>query len=182
MLYVPITSDFGFKIFNKLHLKEKISDHKNIKNSRGEVDLTKFSKIISNNQKNKRLIRGNNIERYRINENTLTKQSFIDEEKLREQLGESSKLQDIDRERIISKQVANQNLKKRLEFARVPPGTILGNSCNFIVINGNPDPVISDYLLGLLNSSLLEWRFRITSTNNHVNNYEIDDLPDSIPK
>ncbi|MEQ8225078.1 MAG: tetratricopeptide repeat protein, partial [Candidatus Eremiobacterota bacterium] len=52
-----------------------------------------------------------------------------DEEKLREQLGETSKIRDIECERIISKQISNQNLKKRLEFARVPPGTILGNSC-----------------------------------------------------
>ena len=32
-------------------------------------------------------------------------------------------------------------------------------------------------LLGILNSTLLDWRFKITSTNNHVNNYEIDELP-----
>jgi hypothetical protein len=32
-------------------------------------------------------------------------------------------------------------------------------------------------VLGFLNSSLIEWRFRITSTNNHVNNYEIGEFP-----
>ena len=31
--------------------------------------------------------------------------------------------------------------------------------------------------MALLNSSLWEWRFRLTSTNNHVNAYEIDSLP-----
>jgi hypothetical protein len=31
--------------------------------------------------------------------------------------------------------------------------------------------------LALLNSSLWEWRFRLTSTNNHVNAYEIDSMP-----
>ena len=29
----------------------------------------------------------------------------------------------------------------------------------------------------LLNSALLNWRFKITSTNNHINNYELDELP-----
>jgi len=33
------------------------------------------------------------------------------------------------------------------------------------------------YILALLNSRLLEWRFRLTSTNNNVNNYEILALP-----
>ena len=32
-------------------------------------------------------------------------------------------------------------------------------------------------VLALLNSSLWEWRFRLTSTNNHVNAYEIDGMP-----
>ena len=31
--------------------------------------------------------------------------------------------------------------------------------------------------MALLNSSLWEWRFRLTSTNNHVNSYEIDSMP-----
>ena len=29
----------------------------------------------------------------------------------------------------------------------------------------------------LLNSPLLNWRFKITSSNNHINNYELDELP-----
>jgi hypothetical protein len=29
----------------------------------------------------------------------------------------------------------------------------------------------------LLNSALLNWRFKVTSTNNHINNYELDELP-----
>ena len=32
-------------------------------------------------------------------------------------------------------------------------------------------------ILALFNSSLIEWRFSLTSTNNHVNRYEIDMLP-----
>ena len=32
-------------------------------------------------------------------------------------------------------------------------------------------------ILSLLNSSVWEWRFRLTSTNNHVNSYEIDSMP-----
>ncbi len=31
--------------------------------------------------------------------------------------------------------------------------------------------------MGILNSKLLNWLFRITSTNNHVNIYELENLP-----
>lgn len=39
-------------------------------------------------------------------------------------------------------------------------------------------PEINEYcLLGILNSKLLDWFFRKTSTNNHVNGYEVESLP-----
>lgn len=39
------------------------------------------------------------------------------------------------------------------------------------------DNIRSFALLALLNSHLLEWRFNLTSTNNHVSTSEIDALP-----
>ena len=38
-------------------------------------------------------------------------------------------------------------------------------------------PYSLEALLVLLNGSLMEWRFRVTSTNNNVNSYEIHGLP-----
>ena len=51
---------------------------------------------------------------------------------------------------------------------------MLGNSCNYITVK---PPLEIDWILTQLNSCLLNWRFKITSTNNHVNNYEIAQLP-----
>ena len=50
---------------------------------------------------------------------------------------------------------------------------ILGNSCNYI----SAEEIVLKKMYILLNSSLLNWRFKVTSSNNHINNYEIDDLP-----
>jgi len=182
MLYVPLTDKTGIQIFNKIHNYGKLSDYGFIKNSRGEVDLTKFSNIISTDNRLKKLIRGNNIEKYKINDDVKTKPSFIDENELKKGLGDSAKLGDIAKTRLVCKQIANQNKKSRLEFAMVPPNSILANSCNYITIYDHNDPNIMRYLLGFLNSSIVEWRFRITSTNNHINNYEIDALPLIVPK
>ena len=61
-----------------------------------------------------------------------------------------------------------------------------GNGAPKLTINVTPDFMLKKlkgedfdiyYLLGLFNSHLLNWRFKLTSTNNHVNNYEIDELP-----
>ena len=51
----------------------------------------------------------------------------------------------------------------------------MGNSCNYIVSTRNEDDLQKLYFI--LNSSLLNWRFKITSSNNHINNYELDELP-----
>ena len=31
--------------------------------------------------------------------------------------------------------------------------------------------------MGVFNSSIINWYFKLSSTNNHINNYEIDDFP-----
>ena len=67
--------------------------------------------------------------------------------------------------------------KKRISFAVAPSNCVLGNSCNFISILSNDDDVDIYFLLGILNSSLIEWFFKLTSSNNHINNYEIDNFP-----
>lgn len=82
---------------------------------------------------------------------------------------------------------ANHHQFKRLGFQRnaaldnwrrliatiVPEGNFCFDSINYIV---NPNYNIYT-LMALMNSELLEWRFRLTSTNNHVNAYEIEQLP-----
>ncbi len=69
--------------------------------------------------------------------------------------------------------------RRRLKAAAAPAGVFLGDMTNFIA--GTTVP--ADYLLGLLNSRLLNWRFKITSTNNYLSAAEIEALPiPRIPK
>jgi Alw26I/Eco31I/Esp3I family type II restriction m6 adenine DNA methyltransferase len=70
--------------------------------------------------------------------------------------------------------VSNMGLRRRVAFARISKGIILGNSLNYIDIPKDYDP---DALLALLNSSLINWYFRKQSTNNNVNVYELEGLP-----
>ena len=48
------------------------------------------------------------------------------------------------------------------------------DSCNITYCKNARD---AKFLVGILNSKLLNWLFRITSTNNHVNIYELENLP-----
>ncbi len=75
--------------------------------------------------------------------------------------------------RIVIGRVVNMDTRRRLKAAAVPSGTFLGDMTNFIYVGSTP----THYLLGLLNSRLLNWRFKITSTNNYISAAEVEALP-----
>jgi len=79
--------------------------------------------------------------------------------------------------RIACQQVSNMGQRWRLKFAQVQPGSVLANSCNYIVVNGNETSNNLDYYLGILNSELMNWRFQISNFNNHVSIRELQNLP-----
>ena len=83
----------------------------------------------------------------------------------------------IEQERIICQQIANMNKERRVTFALAPQNCVLGNSCNFISVGENPYGIDIYTLLGLFNTKIINWLFKLTSSNNHVNNYEIDCFP-----
>ncbi len=75
--------------------------------------------------------------------------------------------------RIVLGRVVNMGTKRRLKAALVPPGCYLGDMTNFMTDFQVP----IEYVLCLLNSSLLNWRFKATSTNNYLSAREIELLP-----
>lgn len=75
--------------------------------------------------------------------------------------------------RIVVGRVVNMATERRLKAALVPPGCFLGDMTNSI----GHITVPVEYLLGLLNSKLLNWRLKATSTNNYVSAREIQFLP-----
>lgn len=76
--------------------------------------------------------------------------------------------------RIAQLGIRNMETVPRLIAAIVPPGTALGNSVNYWLPTQGHDLY---FLLALLNSRLLDARFRLTSSNNNINCYEVARLP-----
>jgi len=156
---------------------EKISDHKKIcqlpslRNKRGELDVTLLKRFITSEDTGYPLIRGINIQEDGIVEGG--KEFVVVKDFLKEK-SEDYVNNDFRRVRIAGQQIVNIDAEKRLKFALTSRNHILGNSCNYITVN---EPLSVDWILTQLNSHLLNWRFKMTSTNNHVNNYEIDELP-----
>ena len=176
---IPLTTQEGLNIYLKMHQNPLISQIENIVNKRGEIDLTMFKPFLSNSKEDGkvRLLRGTDVGFCRLEPMDMEKPSLIDKQKALKKLGTSPKVKHLSQRRLVCQQIANQNNMDRLIFAMIEKNTFCGNSLNYICWEGEEEEAWNEVLLGILNSTLLDWRFKITSTNNHVNNYEIDDLP-----
>ena len=167
---ILVLTEEEYEIRNYMRRHPIIKNIAYINNMRGELDVTINKNSILNTETTYPLIRGRNIGYYRFVDNS---SEFIDE-KFIEHI---SKRQYITKERLVCQQIANMEKDRRITFALIPHNYIVANSCNFISIEDNQDDVDIFFLMGILNSELIDWYFKLTSSNNHINNYEIDTFP-----
>ncbi len=166
---IPNISSLEWGILRKLMAQPKLKNCKEIRNKRGELDLSILRNYITSTPTKYRLVRGNMISELGI---TSDNGEYV----ISDFINAKSKdyiQHDFGRRRLICQQISNTATARRLNFCYCEPNDILGNSCNYI--SGTEDNLKKLYIL--LNSPLLNWRFKITSSNNHINNYELDELP-----
>ena len=85
-----------------------------------------------------------------------------------------SAVENISKVRIIGRNTENKSTKPRLNFSLLDKEYVITNSIKYIILN---DESLNYYIIGLLNSILLNWRFEIFSHQNNIRNYEIKSLP-----
>ncbi len=149
----------------------------------GEVNLTTHKKFISDNPADGQIIlRGAHVNRYELAEiqkqgipQYLMVTKFLNS--FKKSPGRNIKADDHKLNRIGYQRGAGIDNWRRIIATTIEAGNFCSDTINYI---SNPNKYNLNFILGILNSSILEWRFRLTSTNNHVNSYEIDSLP--IPK
>lgn len=169
-IIIAVSKDDFLKL-NKLQKFPSVKNLDFIINSRGELDLTVNKKYFNNIKNGLPLIRGKNIGLFCLKESSIinhVSQDFIKK---------TQKNKYIKGERIACQQIANMHKDRRVVFAYIPANYILANSCNFIYITPNKYNIDIYSILGLFNSKIINWLFKLTSTNNHINNYEIDNFP-----
>jgi Alw26I/Eco31I/Esp3I family type II restriction m6 adenine DNA methyltransferase len=138
---------------------------------KGDINLGYFKDQLSDDPASHLLIRGEHIQPYFVNLST----SDVD----RRWIQLSTEMPGAAKARIACQNVANMGLKQRINAGFVPEGVIVADSCN--CVEPKYDSVDEYFLLGLLNSKLMNWYFKKFSTNNHVNVYELETLPVRVP-
>ena len=169
---IPLINKTGWSILSKISRHKKVKDISFIRNRRGELDLTLYKPFITTKNTGWRLVRGN-----MISENGVIDKNgeFVEIDGFLNKKSVDFKTHDYNKERLICQQISNVDMQKRLKFVFCDKTDILGNSCNYIVSTRKQSDLKK--LFFILNSELLNWRFKITSSNNHINNYELDELP-----
>ncbi|MDF1540353.1 MAG: Eco57I restriction-modification methylase domain-containing protein, partial [Candidatus Thorarchaeota archaeon] len=175
---VPRIESNDWLILKRMHSHPPLSTFSWMYNRRGEFDLTFDKKHMEPNKGTVKLIRGSEIGRYhKLPKSKRHQRQYVDIQSFRFAKKNSRRLAHINQERIACQQVSNQVNQWRLKFCRIESGSVLANSCNYIALEIGYEPQLLAYLLGILNSELLNWRFSVSSTNNHVSNREIALLP-----
>ena len=166
---IPSIEKVEWDILKKLLTFPLLKTQSFIRNKRGELDLSLFRDYITLEPTNLRLVRGNMLSGDSINDvnHEYVKPEFLDKK------SSDYMTNDHGKKRLVCQQISNQLQNVRLKFVECQKNDVLGNSCNYITVSEELIPRMKV----LLNSALLNWRFKVTSTNNHINNYELDELP-----
>lgn len=168
-LEIPAIRSGEWEILKKLMTLPRLKDLEMVRNRRGELDLTLCKKYITRTETPYRLVRGKMIGTGEIREGD---GEYVAPEFISTRTNDYITY-DFNRRRLICQQISNGGQKRRLKFAICEPNDILGNSCNYI----SADERVLEKLYMIMNSSIMNWRFKVTSSNNHINNYELDELP-----
>lgn len=140
----------------------------------GEVNLTTHSEFLSDTPIGRLVLRGAHIGRYEFQEEP--KQGipkYLDDKRFLAAHAPKTKAYDYIKIRIGYQRGSAIDNWRRIIATIIPEGSFCSDTINYIV---NPQEINLYAVLGFLNSSLWEWRFRLTSTNNHINSYEIDGM------
>ena len=155
----------------------KMVKHHNIrlKCYEGELNVTFHKKFFTTNTTYPAILKGASIQRYyytfQMSQGAI---EYLDEPGYLASFGTSKKAKHHHYERIAMQGMTGANDKVRIIMTIIPQGYYLGNSCNYILV---PETIHINALLGILNSSIINWFFRCFSTNSNVNGYEVENFP-----
>lgn len=171
----PKTTTASFHLALKLRAVSGDQLGRYAASQQGEVNLTTHADFLSDKPVGPVVLRGAHVGRYSLNDEP--KQGEPKYLKVAEFLaahGPDTKACAHRNVRIGYQRGAAIDNWRRIIATVIPAGHFCSDTVNYI---SEPTSLNLYAILALLNSSLWEWRFRLTSTNNHVNSYEIDSLP-----
>lgn len=178
LLSIPLCNQKQFDLMKKIYSNDSTKRLKNYCNClTGEVDISFGKKAITSNKNKARLIKGVQIDKYVIKstneEISQGEIEYLDEEKFK-LIYNGPKIDHVNHKRIILQGLTGVNEKIRIKASLLTEKAYLANSANYLIPNNDS---MRKYILGLLNSNVVNFCFKCLSTSSNVNGYEVDELP-----
>ena len=174
---IPLVSEEQWCLCKKLHSARgsaRFSDVAGISVTRGEINQTVYREFITGNKAHQRMLKGVEIGRYCVRTKlSQGEREWFDE---RSYMRAHSRKRVVTRRRIATQRITGVDEKRRVVAAIIEPPAYFADSTNSVVVDDQASFGL-EYVLGILNSRLIQWRFKITSTNNNVGTNELESLP-----
>lgn len=171
---IPLIKQHELSIFLKMTEDcKRMADYS--KCYTGEIDISFDKEFITTNSNNDLMFRGAQVQKY-FTTNDISQGDIMylkADNYLHKNNGERSRHHE--KRRIVMQGITGINEKWRLKMTMAYPPYFCANSVNYLMPSTEND--FDYFILGLLNSKLLNWYFAKLSTNSNVNGYEIDGLP-----
>jgi hypothetical protein len=175
---VPLTDAAQMELCVRLHRRSDtrrlgaMSDSYVI--ARREINQTTYRRFISSDASSARMLKGVEVGPFALN-TTLSQgqREWLDSTRFHSEFPRRASPPPL---RIATQRITGVDERQRIVAAIIEQPMYFADSTNSVI----PVPGAThdlDYLVGLLNSDLFQWRFRLTSTNNNVGTNELEALP-----
>ncbi|NHA21701.1 DUF7149 domain-containing protein [Helicobacter pylori] len=166
---IPLIKSGEMEIVRKIKTDKILFRDLLEKSLQGNINTIHLKAIQDQKETNGRIYKGANCHRYFLD----TQYLFAKDNQITQQIFEKNYYQNI---------IVIQNITGTSDAYRIHANLIevknqeilFLDTCNLSYCKEREH---AKFLVGLLNSRLLDWLFRKTSTNNHVNLYELETLP-----
>ncbi|WP_071764460.1 Eco57I restriction-modification methylase domain-containing protein [Burkholderia ubonensis] len=179
---IPLVSNEQWSLAKKIHSGAgivRLEDIPGVKVTRGEINQTIYRDYITENQGDARLVKGVEIAQYKVrsklsqgHQEWLNETAYLEDYKARATTNQR---------RIATQRITGVDEKLRIVATIIDPPAYFADSTNSIFVSKEAGVKIN-YILAVLNSKLMQWRFKLTSTNNNVGTNELKSLPIFSPK
>ena len=165
--YFPLIRRQDFTVIEKMNKGIVFLGDLMQSSSQGDFNLTNESFCFSTVPTDVKMYRGCHVHRYYIDDKT---EEYIQHlhKALNIKKNENSVF-------LVCQNISGMTDKQRFNVAISEKNRCLfGHTVNKIELKPSCNP---KFIMGILNSHIIDWYFRKTSTNNHVNIYELEQLP-----
>jgi Alw26I/Eco31I/Esp3I family type II restriction m6 adenine DNA methyltransferase len=174
---IPLVDQREWDLCRKIHASPKtvrLDSVPDLEVNRGEINQTIYRAFITSDRRHARMLKGVEVGPYRIRHKlSQGEQDWFDAGKYLKKYEKPGK---VDKRRIATQRITGVDEQLRIVATIIEPPAYFADSTNSIYLT--KEEVFSlEYVLALLNSTLFQWRFKVTSTNNNVGTNELDALP-----